>query len=183
MRPSSSGDPRPRGAALASIAALATLVGAASFGAAAPACSPPCDSSDDGNPPDRYTAGIVACDAAGCAYETSPWHGELLHFPGGKRYDLVHGLGHEPLDVQVYLSFSPNGVASGEQADSVALSAGNSSVIQLVNDQVIRVKNDTCSEFWVRVTASGRAPDGDAGATPDAGASDAADAGDAASRD
>ena len=84
----------------------------------------------------------------------------------------MHGLGHEPLDVHVYLAFSAAGVGDGEQTDTMAPSAGNSSEIELVNDEIIRIKNDTCSEFWVRVTASGRAPDGDAGASTDAAVAD-----------
>ena len=62
MRPSSSAERR----------GLAVLLVALGMGALAPmACSPPCDSSDDANPPERYTGGLVSCDAGACVYESS----------------------------------------------------------------------------------------------------------------
>lgn len=162
--------PMPRSCSAETIAVALTLA----LGLGASSCSSPCDSSDDGNPPDLFTAGSVACAGNTCRYETSSWHGELLHFPGGKRYDLEHHLGVEPTDVHVYLAFTPDGVGRDEQSAAVAPSAGSSSVIQLVNDRVIRVKNDTCAEFWVRVTAEAEV----GSAVVDAGGGDAA--GDAA---
>lgn len=112
-----------------------------------------CDTSDNANPPDVYKGGTTTEDGL---YYSSSWHEGLLHFPGGKRYDLVHDLGFEPQSISIWLSFSENGVDDDDQASTVAPSAGNSSVVQLVNDKIIRIKNDTCSEFWVRVTASGK---------------------------
>lgn len=112
-----------------------------------------CDTSDDGNPPVVYKGGTTTEDGL---YYSSAWNGGWLHFPGGKRYDLVHDLGFQPQEVGIFLSFSENGVGNDGQGSSAAPSAGNSSPVQLVNDEIIRIKNDTCSEFWVRVTASGR---------------------------
>lgn len=123
-----------------------------------------CDISDDGNPPERYEGGTTwGAGSADAFYESSSWHSGWLHFPGGKRYDLAHHLGFEPQDVHVMLSFSENGVAADTQADTAAQAAGNSGELQLVNGDVIRIKNDTCTEFWVRVTAQGRPGDGGAG--------------------
>jgi hypothetical protein len=143
--------------ALFAAAALASLAG----------CSPAaCDTSDGANPADRYTGGTVSNGV----YQSSSWHAGLLPFPGGKRYDLVHGLGFEPMQVQVWLSFSANGTGADAETDTAAPSAGNSGEIQLVNDEVIRIKNDSCADFWVRVTASGDPrPAGSAG-SPDASA-------------
>lgn len=115
-----------------------------------------CDTSDDGNPPIAYEGGTTTEDGL---YYSSPWNGGWLHFPGGKRYDLVHNLGFQPQEVGIFLSFSENGVGNDGQGSSAAPSAGNSSPVQLVNDEIVRIKNDTCSEFWVRVTASGK-PEG-----------------------
>lgn len=112
-----------------------------------------CDVSDDGNPPVVYKGGTTTSEGL---YYSSPLHGGWLHFPGGKRYDLVHDLGFVPQDIDIWLSFSENGVGEDEQNSTIAPSAGNSAVLQLVNDEFIRIKNDTCSEFWVRVVASGR---------------------------
>jgi hypothetical protein len=101
---------------------------------------------------------------------SSPWNGPLLHFPGGKRYELVHRLGCVPREISVWESFDSQGVGVG----SVAPSAGNMSLVQAVNDQTIRIKNDTCAEFYVLVTAScGSAQD--AGTAEDGGSEAGAD--------
>lgn len=112
-----------------------------------------CDTSDDANPPVVYKGGTTTEDGL---YYSSPWDAAWLHFPGGQRYDLAHDLGFQPQHFDIYLSFSENGVGKDGQGATVALSAGNSSLVQHIDENIIRIKNDTCSEFWVRVTASGR---------------------------
>jgi hypothetical protein len=136
-------------------------------GAAVFACSPACDTGDEANDPTPYEAGI----AVNGIYVSSSSHGGLLHFPGGKRYDLVHHLGFEPVQVQLYWSFTEAGIGVDSQADTGTLSpaAGNSALIQLKNDRFIRVKNDSCVEYWLLVVASGDLRGMDAGATVDAG--------------
>lgn len=101
-----------------------------------------CDTSDDANPIQTYTGGTTT----GGVYESSPWHSAYLDFPGGHRYAFVHGLGRAPPLVQVYLAFVPD-------PDWTAPCSGNSCEIS-VTDTVVQVKNDTCSEFWVKVVAS-----------------------------
>lgn len=113
-----------------------------------------CDTSDDGNPPITYKGGFTTGDGL---YYSSPWNENWLHFPGGQRYDLFHNLGFQPQEVGILLSFSEHGLGNDGQGSSAAPSAGNSSVVQLVDGEKIRIKNDTCSDFWVRVTAWGRA--------------------------
>lgn len=113
-----------------------------------------CDTSDDGNPPDAYKGGTTTEEGL---YYSSPWNSGWLHFPGGKRYDLVHNLGFEPQEIGIFLSFSENGLGNDGQGATIAPSAGNSSLVQLIDAEKIRIKNDTCSEFWVRLTASGKA--------------------------
>lgn len=82
-------------------------------------------------------------------YMSSPWSGLLLSFPGGKRYDLVHDLGCVPRDVSCFESFSENGTSTG----SIAPAAGNMCLIQSVDSHKIRIKNDSCSDYFVMVTA------------------------------
>lgn len=117
-----------------------------------------CDTSDDGNPPQLYEGGNVYNAVNGSIYESSSAHGPLLHFPGGKRYDLVHHLGFEPLVVLMYWSFFQTGIAVDAQNDdagTLTLASGNSALSQLANAHSIRVKNDSCVEFYLRVVAFG----------------------------
>ncbi len=120
------------------------------------ACSPPCE-----------TASTEAVDFLGgevvgtkTTYESSNWEGPYLHFPGGKRYRIHHGLGTTPVAVLTYLAFDEHPLPGG----NVSESAGNQSVIERVDDEVIVVRNDTCAEFWLRVVALTRGAGGsDAG--------------------
>jgi hypothetical protein len=146
------------------IVVLTTAIGA--FG-----CSPSCDTSDEENPSVTYEGGT----AVNGFYSSSSAHGPLLEFPGAKRYDLYHHLGFEPIQVQLYWSLKEAGVGWDVQTDdrsNLSPAAGNSGLIQLKNDQFIRVKNDSCVEYWLLVVASGdpRVADGGAGVGTDGGA-------------
>ena len=105
-------------------------------------CGAACDTSDDGNVPERYTEGKTT----GVVYESSLLKSGLLPFPGGKQYQLIHHLGFTPAFVGVYLSFAPSD-------DDLAPCAGNSCIVRCMDDEMIWIKNDTCAEFWVRVVA------------------------------
>ena len=124
-------------------------------------CGPPCETANDD--PVRVTEGTV--DASGTVYESSTWAGPYLHFPGGRRYQLEHHLGRAPTMVTTYLSFDQEPMPGGNASES----AGNQAVIERVDDEIIQVRNDTCAEFWLRVTAIA-APQaaGDAGLGVDA---------------
>jgi hypothetical protein len=131
------------------------------------ACSqlgPSCDTSDDSNPAEEYRGGTVE----GRDYMSSPWTGPLLWFPGGQRYDMIHNLGCTPHIVGCFESFSEEGTAKG----SIALAAGNMCIIQTIDSHKIRIKNDSCSDYFVLVTAEAPVC-GDAGVDA-AGGSDAA---------
>lgn len=106
-----------------------------------------CDTSDDGNEPNVFVDGTVEEGV----YMSSAWTGTLLPFAGGTRYDLEHKLGCIPREIGCWVSFGSGGTLSG----SVAQSAGNLCVIQEVSEKRIRIKNDTCSDLHVLVTASG----------------------------
>lgn len=116
-------------------------------------CSPACDTSDEANAPTRHEAGA----AVNGVYASSSSHEGLLPFAGGKRYDVVHHLGFEPIQVQLYWSFAEGGIGVDSQKDKSSLTpaAGNSALIQLKNEEYIRVKNDSCADYWLLVVASG----------------------------
>ena len=110
----------------------------------------------------RYTGGSVKDGVYFSAQEpqggasTSPWGWELLWFPGGQRYALVHGLGATPRWVQAFLSFDEYGTADG---GAVAQSAGNEVEILGVDAQTIQVQNANCADYYLLVVAGvGSAP-------------------------
>jgi len=124
------------------------LTGCAALGA--------CDTSDEGNPVQPYREGTTV----GGVYMSSPWNGPLLAFPGGKRYDLYHQLGCTPRLIQLWVSFAEQGAQSGS---NVAQSAGNMAIVSFVDSEKLTVKNDTCSDMYLLVTATGCSDDADAG--------------------
>lgn len=104
----------------------------------------------------EYTAGHV--DASAGVYESTLVDEDMLHFPPGRVYDLVHELGERPVSVQGYVSFRRQLSEDGDPFDdtrpnNVSEAAGNEMVIERWNDEVIRIRNDTCAEFFVRVVA------------------------------
>ena len=125
---------------MVALAALA-LTGSAGCGAS-------CDISDEGNPPEIFAGGAVSDRGD---YASSSSQGPLLWFPGGKQYQLVHHLGFTPLKPEVYFGFAQN-------ENRVAPCAGNSCEIRCWDDQIIWVKNDTCTDFWIVVVANGKSP-------------------------
>ena len=146
--------PKMRVSFSASTRAAVSIACALGLAWGASGCGQTCDTSDDGNPPERYEGGktsngLVADSgvSTGPLYESSPYSSGRLHFPGGKRYDLVHNLGFVPATVQIWWAFSEND-------GPISLGTGNAAEVECKDDQVIRIKNDTCTEFWVYVTAS-----------------------------
>jgi hypothetical protein len=116
-------------------------------------CGIDCETAD--SDPVRFEGGLTR----GSLYETSGWEGPFLHFPPGRRFQLMHRLGTVPAEVKTYLAFSSRGPADGSNATE---SAGNQVVIEVVNDELIQVRNDTCADFHLRLVA--RADGSDAGA-------------------
>jgi hypothetical protein len=111
-------------------------------------CTDTCDADDTTVVP--FADGRT--NAAGTFYETSPIQGPYLHFPSGRAFELRHGLVSAPEVVHTYLSFDGEALLAG--ASNVAESAGNQAVIERVDGEVVRVRNDTCSEFYLRVAAT-----------------------------
>lgn len=111
-----------------------------------------CDRSEEHNPPVRYTEGTVEDGV----YMTSDWDGELLFFPGGMHYELVHYLGERPRFFQAYLSFDRHGVATD---GTIALAQGNQVELVRMSDETMVVRNNECVDYWLLVVASaGSAP-------------------------
>jgi hypothetical protein len=114
----------------------------------------PCSVS--GRTPIVFTDGVV--NESRTIYQSTSVDGELLHFPEGRTYDFVHGLGSRPIGFDVYLSFrerlDPDGDPSDEtEPNNLSLAAGNQAVIEEWNDEIIRVRNDTCAEVYIRFVA------------------------------
>ncbi len=89
-------------------------------------------------------------------YESTPWGRDLDHFPAKTMLWFRHELGVVPLTVEPFLSFSSvgTGSADGDGHGSVALTAGNQTLVDCVDDRVIVLRNDTCEpSFYVRLTA------------------------------
>jgi len=72
----------------------------------------------------------------------------FAHFPANRIITFHLGLVGFPTDINVYLSFSPDGDAT------VAPCAGNQCLIRKRSKDQIVLRNDTCSEFYVWLTAS-----------------------------
>jgi hypothetical protein len=70
------------------------------------------------------------------------------YFPANRIVRFNVGLIDVPTDINVYLSFSP------QRDATVAPCAGNQCLIRSFNKDHIVLRNDTCSEFWVLLTAS-----------------------------
>jgi hypothetical protein len=113
------------------------------------ACST-CDRSDDRAI--AYSQGQVVGDS----YETNPPEGTWLHFPAGRRYLLRHGLGVTP-EVVSYLAFSerplPEAGADAGTVGNASVASGNQVIVEQQGPEIVQVRNDTCSEYWIRVVA------------------------------
>jgi hypothetical protein len=95
-------------------------------------------------------------------FESAPADGPLEPFPAKRKLRFAHNLGITPFLTQPSLSFARYGTHGGEDG-SISLPAGNSTLLDCVDSQVIVLRNDTCEEgFYVRVVAIA-VPDGKTG--------------------
>lgn len=107
----------------------------------------------------EFTEGTT--NGARTYYETARPDEEMLHFPQGRTYELHHGLGYQPLDINIFLSFRSRLSASDDdrldktEPNNLAETAGNQAVIEAWNDEYITVRNDTCAEFYLRAVIIG----------------------------
>ena len=104
--------------------------------------------------PVEFLAGIT--NEARTEYQSGRWDGEYLSFPANRRFDFVHGLHTVPTTYSSYLGFKPIPL---EGDGIVSESAGNMVVLEEMNERIIGVRNDTCQQFYLRLTASVAPPD------------------------
>ena len=123
-----------------------------------------CDLSPDDNKPSDFTAGIVHTNVGGDKwYESSTPYGRFLNFSQGTQVRVHHQLGSRPGDVQLYVSFSSDGQATGNEAPP----AGNMTEIECIDDEEILIRNNSCADYWLRVVASDPVEPMDGGTVPD----------------
>lgn len=72
----------------------------------------------------------------------------FTHFPANRSITFHVGLAADPTSINIFLSFSPL------RNRTVAPAAGNQGLIRSSNKNQIVVRNDTCTEFWIWLTAS-----------------------------
>jgi hypothetical protein len=126
---------------------LVPLSGGAGLG-----CDTSCDDGGDkGDPPVVYEGGST--NAALSYYESDTWDGPYLKFPPQRTYDFHHGLGRRPSAVLSYVGFSESPLGSSNGNGNISEAAGNEVIIEWVDEQVVRVRNDTCETFYLRLVA------------------------------
>ena len=114
------------------------------FFAESQACNPACT-----GPERDYSLGTRSFAAGVPTYETSPANGPYIPFEGAADYHIHHSLGLVPTYVQIYLSF--NQYPEGDGNGGYAPSAGNQAIVLLQDEDVVRIQNDTCADYWLRV--------------------------------
>jgi hypothetical protein len=124
---------------------LVPITGSAGLG-----CDTSCDDGGDkSDPPVVYEGGST--DAALSYYESDSWDGPYLKFPPQRTYDFHHGLGRRPFAVLSYVGFNESPLGNGN--GNISEAAGNEVIIEWVDEQVVRVRNDTCETFYLRIVA------------------------------
>ena len=122
--------------------AIAAIVGIGALGLSA------CDCGRESGDPVYYAGGTTV----GSRYESSELYGTWLHYPAGRRYRLAHSLPQPPDEILIYLGFKEHPLRP-DAGGNISPSAGNVALIEAVEDDTIQIRNDTCSEYYVRVVA------------------------------
>ncbi len=94
--------------------------------------------------PVTYTDGTT--NAARTFYTSATGNKRFLRFPAGRIFRMEHGLGRTPDTYEAFVSFLADG---GDHATG----AGNLALLN-VNDRYIQVQNNTCTDLFVKVTAT-----------------------------
>lgn len=132
---------------------LPTLVSAALFSGvlalavANPGCTSTCTTRATEDNTREVTSGQTSTDRT--FYKTSDFSGPFLAFPPGRTYQFIHGLDKAPDVVNVYVSFDEEAVPE----TSVSQSPGNQALIEVVDEEMVQIRNDTCADFYVMLTA------------------------------
>lgn len=121
------------------------------------ACGNQCERNPD-EPAVLYTEGRTLNPGTPfAAYDSSPGDGPYLPFPPGRTYRFTHGLGGTPTAWEADIAFSPSPVATtdgGRTRGGAARCAGNQCTLERKTPTVLELRNDTCSDVYIRVTAS-----------------------------
>ena len=104
-----------------------------------------------------YAGGRTIENGYAYTYESSGLYETWLHFPAGRRYQLLHALPAPPSQVLVYLAFVEHPLHEDEPGN-ISASSGNAALVEAMREDFIQVRNDTCSEYFVRVVAEANAP-------------------------
>lgn len=127
----------------ASLFALVFFVGSAG-------CDTSCDDAVGDETPVEITTGFTDIEAG--IYESVAVSGEWHEFLPQRRLLFPHGLGHEPIFYQSFVSF--HRAPLSEDRPNFSESAGNHTIWERVDEEFIQVRNDTCQTFYLRVVAS-----------------------------
>lgn len=135
--------------------------------AVATACAGPTCDTDSGEPT-RYSTGWNNADET--FYMTGAVDEPFLHFPSGRTYLLEHGLSSTPQSYGAWQAFNACPFSSEKRVDGeppqchpiedtgdtsgAAFPAGNQLILDRITTEFIEVRNDTCSEFYLRIWAS-----------------------------
>jgi hypothetical protein len=106
-----------------------------------------CGDDLDDEPAALYTEGTTDDGS----YISSAWDAQqMLDFPPGLAIQLVHGLGTVPTSWGAYIATERKGDGA-----AIVLSTGEVELIQ-IDEQTITVRNSTCADLFLLVTAEGR---------------------------
>lgn len=116
-----------------------------------------CDTTNQA--PIEYREGITTEAGPLWIYESTAVNDDWLHFPPGRIYDLFHGLPGIPqtwdADVSFKSRLDPGGDSGTSQnPNNAAPAAGNQVVVDAKwGPNIVRIRNDTCAEVYVRFVA------------------------------
>jgi len=154
--------------ALAGAVVVGLVVLGAATSVSGPGCGPTCSLSDrvveQGL---RWTSGSTR------HYATSGPEGPFLPFEGETYLHIRHGLGMQPQNIQVMLSFEEHPQVPG--AGGYSFAAGNQAAILRQDKDEITIRNSSCAAYWIRVTAEASGDDSDAASPVDASGDAAGD--------
>lgn len=142
--------------ALALAAGLASLA----LGTASAGCGPACDTS--GQDPVPYADGLRPSPDS---YESTDPNGTWLHYPPGRRFRFMHGLGTANVTVDTRLAFDSHPLSASGSVGNSSPGTGNSVIIEAQTPDYVQIRNDTCAEYylWVVIRRVGSTSASDAG--------------------